>query len=193
MTPLPKDQISSQSHPSSDEGRLCPLSYAQQRLWLIHQIEPDTPGYNLPLGLRLKGVLKTAALEERLHEILRRHHVLRTCFVVRHGEPFQKILSTFEFQLSTHDFSHIPGEQQEEEVREAAQAEARKVFDLEHGPLFRATLLRLSEHDHVLLITMHHIVSDGWSIGVLLQELIALYTAFSQGQPSPLPGLPMQY
>ena len=91
------------------------------------------------------------------------------------------------------DFSHIPGEQQEEEVRKTAQAEARKIFDLEHGPVFRATLLRLSEHDHVLLITTHHIVSDGWSIGVLLQELIALYTAFSQGQPSPLPGLPMQY
>ena len=139
MTPLSKDQISSQSHPSSDEGRLRPLSYAQQRLWLIHQIEPDTPGYNLPLGLRLKGALNTAALEESLHEILRRHHVLRTCFIVRHGEPFQKILPTFEFQLSTHDFSHIPGEQQEEEVRKAARAEARKIFDLEHASVSRNT------------------------------------------------------
>ena len=188
-----RNSLSDQSLSGSDEDSIRPLSYAQQRLWLIHQMEPDTPGYNLPLGLRLRGELNHAALDGSLREILKRHDVLRTCFIVQNGEPFQRIAARVEFRLGTINLSDTPKAEQEEEVRKEARAEAQRVFDLKQAPLFRATLLRLRERDHVLLITMHHIVSDGWSMGVLLGELVTLYSALRLGQPSPLTALPMQY
>src|SRR5436305_8789257 len=124
----------------SNEGRVCPLSYAQQRLWLIYQMEPDNPSYNLPLGLRLRGELNAAVLEDSLREILKRHEALRTRFIVQHGEPLQEILPEPGFRLSTFSFSHIPQIAQEEEIRKAARDEAQKIFDLHQGPLFRARL-----------------------------------------------------
>jgi amino acid adenylation domain-containing protein len=187
-----KGAVSNHALPGSDDGRTCRLSYAQERLWLIDQTK-SSAGYNLPLGIRIQGALKEAALEKSLREILGRHDALRTRFIVRNGAPVQQILPRFEFCLNTVDLANVPKAAQEEEIRKRAQSEARQVFHLDQGPLFRARLLRLSDQDHVLLITMHHIISDGWSIGVLLEELVALYTAFSQGQPSPLPELPVQY
>jgi amino acid adenylation domain-containing protein len=185
--------LSPQPLPSPDSDRICRLSYAQERLWLIHQRDGSSAGYNLPLGIRLRGALSAAALERALQEIVQRHEVLRTHLVVRNGEPFQQILPKPEFSLNTLDLSNVPKGRQEEEVHERMRAEAQQPFDLEKGPLFCARLLRLDTQDHVLLITMHHIVSDGWSIGVLLEELVTLYANFSQGRPSPLPNLPMQY
>jgi amino acid adenylation domain-containing protein len=187
-----KGAVSSRMLPGSDEGRTCRLSYAQERLWLIDQTK-SSAGYNLPLGIRIQGALKEAALEKSLQEVLRRHDALRTRFIVRDGVPFQQIFPRIEFRLNTVDLANVPEAVQQEEIQKNTQSEARQIFHLDQGPLFRAKLLRLGDQDHVLLITMHHIVSDGWSIGVLLEELVALYAAFSQGQPSPLPELPVQY
>lgn len=177
----------------SNDCRICCLSYAQERLWLIHQRDGGNAGYNLPLGIRIKGTLNEAALERSLQEILKRHAVLRTRFIVRDGKTFQQVLPKLEFSLKMLDLSNVPKGLQDEEIRERVRTEAQQPFDLERGPLFRARLLRLDEHDHVLLITMHHIVSDGWSIGILLEELVSLYANCSHGRSPSLPDLPMQY
>lgn len=182
------------SNPASSTGaRLALPSYAQQGLWLLHQIDPRNIGYNLPLGIRLTGAFNETALEESLQEILKRHEVLRTRFITVNEELFQEILSHLDLQLRKLDLRHMPEVQREEEVERETQAQAQGSFDLEHGPLFRAALLRLAPQEYVLLITIHHAVSDGWSTGVLLAELVALYSAFSRMQPSPLPALPLQY
>lgn len=156
-------------------------------------MQPNHAGYNLPLGIRLRGALDAVALEKSLQEILTRHDALRTRLVTRNGELFQEILPQLEFRLNTLDLSATSKADREAEVLKEARTEAQRIFDLERGPLFRATLLCLGQQEHVLLITMHHVVSDGWSIGVLLSELIALYSAFSRRQPSPLSPLPTQY
>jgi amino acid adenylation domain-containing protein len=190
------DGVSVRSRPPVEpapRGRELPLSYAQQRLWFLWQLEPDSTAYNVHLGLRLEGDLHVAALERALDEIVRRHEVLRTTFSSASGRPFQVI--------NRHEPLHLPlvdlrGEQEEGREREArrlATAEAQRPFDLARGPLLRAGLLRLDEDDHVLLVTMHHIVSDGWSLGVLSREVTALYEAYTQGRPSPLAELPIQY
>jgi amino acid adenylation domain-containing protein len=137
--------------------------------------------------------LDAATLEKSLQEILKRHDALRTRLITRNGNLFQEILPQLEFMLNTLDMSKTSKAQREEEVLKEARTEAQRIFDLEQGPLFRATLLRLGQQEHVLLITMHHIVSDGWSMSVLLSELITLYSALSRGQPSPLLPLTMQY
>lgn len=156
-------------------------------------MDPGNIGYNLPVAIRLKGTLDEAALEKSLQEILNRHDVLRTRFVTLNEELFQEVLPHLDLQLRKLDLSHMPEVKREEEVEKEAREEAEGGFDLERGPLFRVALLRLSQQEHALLITMHHAVSDGWSTGVLLAELIALYSAFSRLQPSPLPALPLQY
>ncbi|HEY6348312.1 MAG TPA: amino acid adenylation domain-containing protein [Candidatus Angelobacter sp.] len=168
-------------------------SYGQQGLWLLQQMNPGNIGYNLPLGIHLTGALNETALEESLQEILNRHHVLRTRFITLNGELFQEVLPHLDLQLRKLDLSHMPEVQREEEVAREARSQAQGSFDLEHGPLFRAALLRLVQQEYVLLITVHHAVSDGWSTGVLLAELVALYSAFSRMQPSPLPALSLQY
>ncbi len=190
---IPAKVPASNQYPVRSEGRLCLPSYAQQGLWLVQQMQSNNAGYNLPLGIRLRGALDTAALEKSLQEILRRHDALRTRFITHNGELFQEILPQLEFRLDTLDLSTTPRAEREEEVLKEARAEAQRIFDLERGPLFRAKLLCVEQQEHVLLITMHHVVSDGWSMGVLLSELIALYSAFSRKQPSPLSPLPMQY
>jgi amino acid adenylation domain-containing protein/thioester reductase-like protein len=173
--------------------RYFPLSFAQQRLWFLDQLEPNSPFYNVPMAIRLRGTLQVSALEQTLNEIVRRHEVLRTHFAVINGEPMQVIVNPALIPLPLVNLSHLPQPEQEAVVQQRAIAASNSPFDLGQSPLWRATLLRLSEQEHVLLFTLHHIVSDAWSKGVLVQEVAALYPAFCQGQPAPLPDLPIQY
>ncbi|MGC2064077.1 MAG: amino acid adenylation domain-containing protein [Thermodesulfovibrionales bacterium] len=176
----------------SREGGL-PLSFAQERLWFLDQLEPDSSAYNIPLVLRLNGDINIKALEESLGEILRRHEALRTTFVTEDDRPVQKIAPAKAFTLSRTDLSAMPYEQRGTKAHRLASEEALCYFDLTKGPLLRATLLRLDPQEHVLLLTVHHIVSDAWSMGILYTELSALYKAFLNGIPSPLPELSVQY
>jgi amino acid adenylation domain-containing protein len=176
----------------SREGEL-PLSFAQQRLWFLAQLEPDNPLYNSPAAIRLKGQLNIAALEQSLNEILRRHEVLRTSFKTVEGRPVQVISPATPLSLPAIDLSELPQAQQEAKVRQLAIAHAQQPFALDTAPMLRVKLLRLSQQEHVALFVMHHIVCDGWSTDVLVRELSALYKVFSTGQPSPLPELPIQY
>ena len=170
-----------------------PLSFAQQRLWFINQLEPNSTAYNFPLSLRLTGALNVAALEQSLNKIVQRHETLRTTFESVNGHPTQVINPTFTLNLSIVDLQEYPTKKQEAEVLRLAIQETQLLFNLAQGPLLRATLLHLSEQQYVLLFTMHHIVSDGWSIGLLVKEITAHYEAFCKGKPSPLSDLPIQY
>ncbi|WP_164021878.1 non-ribosomal peptide synthetase, partial [Pyxidicoccus trucidator] len=170
-----------------------PLSFAQQRLWFLDQFIPDSALYNMPAPLRLEGTLDTAALERSLTELVRRHEVLRTSFPSEAGQPLQVIASPSPLSLERVDLSALPAAEREDEARRLIEAECRKPFSLARGPLLRALLLKLADAEHVLLLNVHHIISDGWSLGVLVREVAALYEAFCQGQPSPLPELPVQY
>jgi acyl carrier protein len=170
-----------------------PLSFSQQRMWLLDQLEPDTPTYNISHALRLSGTLETEALKRSFTEIVSRHEALRTTFAAVDGEPVQVISPVTDVDLPIDDLTTLPEAEREDEAKRRARQEARSPFDLERGPLFRAKLLRLGEEEHLLLLTMHHVVSDGWSMGVFWRELGALYEAFSEGKPSPLAELPIQY
>ncbi|HEV3051885.1 MAG TPA: amino acid adenylation domain-containing protein, partial [Longimicrobium sp.] len=170
-----------------------PLSFAQERLWFIDRMEPGSAVYNIPMAWRLGGELDVAALERALGEIVRRHESLRTVFTEVDGSPVQVIAPFGGFSLPVEDLSQLDDADREAAVRRRVGDEARRAFDLSAGPLFRAALLRLGEEDHVLLLSMHHVVSDGWSMGVLFRELSALYEAFREGRESPLPELPVQY
>ncbi|RYZ33185.1 MAG: non-ribosomal peptide synthetase, partial [Myxococcaceae bacterium] len=173
-------------------GRL-PLSFAQQRLFFLDQLEPLNPAYNIPAAVRLEGRLDVEVLERSLDELIRRHESLRTTFHSEQEEVSQRIAPPGGFTLPVEDLRSLPDSEREELAARKSDAEARRPFDLQRGPLLRATLLRTTETSHVLHLTMHHIVSDGWSVGLLIRELSALYTAFAKGLPSPLPALPIQY
>jgi amino acid adenylation domain-containing protein len=178
--------------PVPREGEL-PLSFAQARLWFLEQLEPGSSAYNIPVAVRLTGSLEVAALKQSLQEIVERHEALRTTFRMISGEPTQVIAPVLALTMPLVDLCDLPEAQQEAQVERLATEEAQQPLDLAMGPLLRAKLLHLGEAEHVLLLTMHHIVSDGWSIGVLIRELAALYEAFSSGKPSPLPQLSIQY
>src|SRR5215213_3050369 len=168
-------------------------SFAQQRLWLLQQLEPDEASYNIDRAIRVRGILDVGALRKALGAIVARHEALRTTFAVVDGSPLQVISPALDAPLPVEDLSSLPGAEREEAVQRWVHEAAREPFDLERGPLFRAGLLRLSEEEHVLLVTMHHVVSDGWSMGVFWRELGALYEAFLRGEPSPLEEPPVQY
>ncbi|MBW4454436.1 MAG: amino acid adenylation domain-containing protein [Nostoc indistinguendum CM1-VF10] len=170
-----------------------PLSFAQQRLWFFTQLEPDSSAYNIPAAVRLTGKLNIYALSKSIHEIISRHEILRTTFTVVEGEPIQVIGKGENFTFPFIDLQVIPEEKKQQEVIKLAALESQKPFDLVKEFLIRASLIQLSETDYVVLLTMHHIISDGWSTGIFIKELTALYTAFCQGQPSPLSELPIQY
>ncbi|HKG81124.1 MAG TPA: amino acid adenylation domain-containing protein [Pyrinomonadaceae bacterium] len=176
----------------SREGPL-PLSFAQQRLWFIDQLEPGNPFYNLPIARRLRGTLNVEALREALTEIVRRHEVLRTSFTSIDGQPLQVIAEPKPLHVPVTDLSDLPLDEREAETRRQLHKELRQPFDLQCGPVFRVQLLKLTEDEHVLLLTLHHVAGDAWSMGVLFRELSALYNAFSEGRPSPLAELPVQY
>src|SRR6185312_4515242 len=177
---------------ASRQGSL-PLSFAQQRLWFVDQLEPGTPIYNLALALRVAGPLDAAVLRRCLEEIVRRHEAVRTVFVLQGDSPVQVILPPPPFSLPLVDLSGLP-----EPAREAAALaltvdEAGRPFDLARDLKLRGVLVRLETENHTVALTTHHVASDGWSMGILVREVTALYAAFAQGQPSPLPELPVQY
>src|SRR6185295_17998308 len=176
-----------------EEVFVFPLSFAQQRLWFLHLLDPQSSAYNMSFALRLSGQLDIPALERALNEIVRRHEVLRTTFDALDGEPVQLIATTQPLEIPLTDLSSLPAQQQEAETRRLVVEDALQPFDFALGPMLRASLLRLAPEEHVLSLTMHHIVSDGWSMGVLIHEFAALYRAFSTGHPSPLAELPIQY
>ncbi|MBP7336120.1 non-ribosomal peptide synthetase [Niveispirillum sp.] len=180
--------------PSRPAGDAPPLSYAQQRLWFLDQMEGPSPVYNMPNAVRLEGLLDVTALEAVFTEIVRRHEALRTNFILRDGQPVQVIHEAAACTLPLVDLSHLPDAERDAALRQLATREARRPFDLARDRLLRLVLVRSAAECHTLLINIHHIVSDGWSIGkVLLQEVTSLYPAFARKAPSPLPPLPIQY
>jgi amino acid adenylation domain-containing protein len=170
-----------------------PLSFAQERLWFLDRVQPGLPAYNFPASLRLSGAVDEAALERALGELVRRHEVLRTTFREEDGVPAQAAAPFAGLVLPVDDLSALPPEAREAEALRRAAEEAARPFDLQAGPLLRAGLLRLAGDERVLLLCMHHIVTDGWSMGVFLRELFALYEAFRAGRESPLAEPPLQY
>jgi amino acid adenylation domain-containing protein len=170
-----------------------PLSYQQQRLWLLEQLGHSRHAYHLLEVVRLCGLCQVPALAQSLQEIIWRHEVFRTTFVNIAGQPWQVIGQTTPMSLPVVDLLDMPEAEQKAQIHTLAQAEVQRRFDLTQGPLMRATLVRLTDVEHVLLLTMHHIVSDGWSRGVFWRELAVLYDAFTTGQPAPLSALPLQY
>jgi len=177
---------------ASRQGEL-PLSFAQQRLWFLDQLQPGNPAYNIPAAVRLKGALNVAVLEQTFQEIIKRHEALRTTFKSVEGRPAQVIISSFNFTLPIVNLRELSQAEREAEAMRLAAEEARQPFDLTKWPLLRVTLLHLDDTEYLLLLTVHHIVADGWSMGVLVREVAALYEAFCSGQPSPLPELSVQY
>ncbi|MBW4508480.1 MAG: amino acid adenylation domain-containing protein [Scytonematopsis contorta HA4267-MV1] len=170
-----------------------PLSFAQARLWFLDQFEDNTATYNMPMTLQLMGSLNVTALEMAVQEIVRRHEALRTSFKMVNGSPVQLIASDANITISMIDLQHLTPVEQPSEAGRLATKEAQRPFDLSNGPLLRVNLLRLGEESHVLLLTVHHIVSDGWSMGIFIQELSEFYQTFCAGQPPQLPELPIQY
>jgi amino acid adenylation domain-containing protein len=174
------------------KGKLA-LSYGQERLWFIDQLEPENVAYNVPGAVRIQGPLDVESLKRALRETVRRHESLRTRFVSVDGEPQQIIDASVAVEVPVTELSHLAEPEREAEARRLALEDARQPFDLARGPLFRVKLLRLASQDHVLVFTMHHIVTDGWSWGILVREISAIYNNFSTGQPSSLPELDIQY
>ncbi|HSU82680.1 MAG TPA: amino acid adenylation domain-containing protein, partial [Thermoanaerobaculia bacterium] len=173
--------------------RPLPLSFAQQRLWFLDQLAPGSAVYNMPVALRLSGRLEIAALRASLSEVVRRHESLRTVFPAVEGQPVQRIQAPSEVPLPVVDLGGLGEGLAESELARLASEHARRPFDLAAGPLLRCALVRLGEAEHAALLTQHHIISDGWSTGVLVHEIVTLYSAFVAGQPSPLPELAVQY
>ncbi len=186
----PAEVTPEQTIPRRKDSGPVPLSFAQQRLWFIEQL--DNSNYLVPATSRLIGKLDVEALERSLNEIVARHEALRTTFTTIDGQPMQVIAPRLSLTLPVIDLSRFPDDERAAETRRLRE-EALRPFNLERGPLFRASLLRVSEEEHLLLLAMHHIVSDGWSLGVLIRELAALYEAFVAGKISSLPELPIQY
>jgi acyl carrier protein len=174
------------------DGEL-PLSFAQQRLWFLDQLEPGKAFYNFSSAVRLRGPLVVEALERTLSEIVQRHEVLRTVFASVEGRPVQIIAAAEPVRLAVEDLTMLPEAEREAEAKRRASEDAARPFDLARGPLLRVKLLKSDEEDHTVVLTMHHIVSDRWSIGILIGEVTTLYQAFSSGQSSPLAELPVQY
>lgn len=180
IAPVPRDQD-------------LPLSFAQQRLWVLDQMEPNNPLYNIPRRTRLRGELNLPAFTAALNAIVARHESQRTTFAVKDGQPVQLIAPNLTLDVSLRDLSNLPEESKLSEAARMAEEEALIPFDLAAGPLVRATLVKLASEDHILLLTMHHIVSDAWSAGIFFKEFGELYNSHLSGQPSTLPELPVQY
>lgn len=176
-----------------DTQPIAPASPSQRRLWFLDQFTPNSAAYNIAFSLRFKGPLNLDALGRSIAALVERHAVLRTTFAVDGGQPIQVIAPTGTCPLPLLDLQNLPEAERAEQVAQITQAEARQPFDLAAGPLLRTTLLRLGAQEHRLLVTIHHIISDEWSLDLLCHELAALYTAYVSGRPAALPDLPMQY
>src|SRR5205823_7333075 len=159
-----------------------PMSFAQQRFWLLNQLEPGNTAYSIPCSMRLRGKLNVEALENSLNEIVSRHEVFRTTFKIVDGEPVQIVVPSLRVPLPVKDLSAWLEWEHESEAARLAKEEADTPFDLENGPLIRSQLIRLSDLDHILLLTLHHIIFDGWSRRIFARELATCYEAFQRGQ-----------
>jgi amino acid adenylation domain-containing protein len=179
--------------PEEAEVFIFPASFAQQRLWFLDRLFPGNPFYNVSAALRVTGLLNIAALEQTFNEIVRRHEALRTTFRMLEGQLVQVIAPSLTMPLPVVDLRTLSATEQDGEIRRLATEARSHPFDLSSEPLLRVMVLQLDSSEHILLLNLHHIICDGWSIGVLLRELGALYTAFANNQPSPLPELPIQY
>jgi hypothetical protein len=188
-----KQSAESQPLVSVGRNRALPLSFAQQRLWFLDQLEPNNPLYNVPYIVRMHGELNVSVLEKSLNEIVHRHETLRTHFESVDDQPVQVIALTLGLPLLMTDLRAFAENERENEARKVAMEEVKRPFNLATGPLLRASLLKLSDDDHVLVLNTHHIISDRWSLGVLSYELASLYEAFLANKPSPLPDLAIQY
>lgn len=175
------------------QPNIYPLSFVQEGLWFLNQLEPDNPFYNMPTAFRLRGSLNIVALEQSLNEITKRHEVLRTTYPSKDGQPIQVVIPFVPWSLPVVDLRGWPSSERDAKASELIISEARRPFNLAQKPPFRAALLELGDEDHLLFVAMHHIVADHWSIAVIVRELEGLYTAFSTGSSSPLPELPIQY
>ena len=179
--------------PRRPESSSAPLSFAQARLWFLNQLKEKSVAYNLPNAVQITGNLNVAGFEHAIKEIVRRHEVLRTSYHTVNGQPVQVIDKSATVTLPVVDLQELPELEQSTVVQHLTAFEAQQPFDLSKTPLIRVTLLRLGQQSHVLVLSMHHIVSDGWSMRIFVQELSTLYTAFRSGKPNPLPELPIQY
>jgi len=177
----------------ADRSAPLPASFAQQRLWFLDQLEPNQATYNLPVAVRLRGELDLEALGQAFNELARRHESLRTTFAAVDGRPIQVIAPSLTIDLPIDDLTHLPEADREAEALARLKNEARRPFDLAKGPLVRVALAKLGDREHVAIVNMHHVISDGWSIGVLVRDMAALYDAFSHNEPSRLPALTIQY
>ncbi|HEX2270349.1 MAG TPA: condensation domain-containing protein, partial [Pyrinomonadaceae bacterium] len=182
-----------QEIPRRVPGDPCPLSFAQQRLWFIAQLEPNNPFYNCMEAWRMTGRLNLPLLEQVFNEVVRRHEALRTSFELVADEPMQIVSSEITLNPRVIDLQGLPASERERQVSKVSAEELRRPFDLRRGPLLRAVVLRISEQEHAIVITTHHIISDAWSLGILIREITDLYAAFAEGRPSPLAELPFQY
>ncbi len=178
---------------SVEEAIVFPASYAQRRLWFFDQFEPGSPYYNIPMAVRLKGPFRYDILSKTINEIIKRHEILRTTFASIDGEPVQVISEPFELDIPVIEIYGNNKNEIEKKIFELARNEARKPFNLKELPLIRLTVLRVSGNENILLLTMHHIISDGWSMGILVNEITTLYRAFYNGEGNPLPELEIQY
>ncbi len=182
-----------QSIPRSDRQQPLLLSFAQERLWFLWQLDRKSAAYNMPIALRLRGRLRLEDLVAILGEVVRRHEALRTTFRVESGVPVQVIAEPAGMELPLMDLRGVPAEEREAEVARLTREETRRPFDLEAEPPLRGLLLRVADEEHVLQLTLHHIAADGWSLGVLIREIGALYASVATGTPADLPELPVQY
>src|SRR5215510_2947750 len=176
------------------EAFFFPVSFAQQRLWFLDQLAPGSTAYNVPAGFRIKGTLQVEAVEKSLHRLIERHEVLRTTFASVDGRPVQVVHQTLLLDFAKEDRSAVKGLNCEDHIQAVMDEELRQPFNLARGPLLRGRLLRFAPDDHFLLISMHHIITDGWSAGILFRELATLYAeSCSNTQETTLPPLDIQY
>ena len=174
-------------------GETPPLSFAQQRLWFLDQLEPDNPFYNMPMTVRLKGKVDVHLLEQAINKVCERHENLRTAFKTENGQPKVDIAPFVHVKIERIDLGNVPAEKREKAVKELIRREASKPFALDRAPLFRALLARLASDEFIFILNMHHIISDGMSLEIMLKEISAFYRALQSNQPAPLPPLPLQY
>ncbi|HYO69312.1 MAG TPA: condensation domain-containing protein, partial [Archangium sp.] len=181
------------SSPRVERTAPAPLSFAQRRLWFLEQLAPGQPLYNMPTFVRLSGPLDAPALEQGLQRIVQRHELLRSRLILVEREPMQEVLPDWTLRLEQVDLRVLAPAEREPRLQELMSQEAQRPFDLLKGPLVRASLVQVAEEEHVLLLNMHHIISDGWSMGVLFLELGTFYNAARRGEQAHLPPLPLQY
>src|SRR6185437_16117097 len=189
----PSDVVNPMARIAVDGKYQLPTSWAQQRLWFVDRLEGGSNAYHICISLRLRGTLRLNALNAAIASLVRRHETLRTGFSMHAGEIVQEIRVDAVVDLKTDDLRYVTPENRQDQIRIIARAELEAPFDLEAGSLIRARLIALGDLEHVLLITMHHIVSDGWSLGIVLRELSAFYRRHLEGRREELPPLPFQY